>query len=218
MCGRYFIEIGPDDDELEEIMQDLNRRGLLRQPGENATPPASDVEAPQATKSFGTGTGTAGGEIFPTDVVPVVANSRAGRPRPFAMQWGYTLPGGRRVINARSETAAQRPMFADGMRARRLLIPASGYYEWLHHDKKSSKYAIRRESDRTLYMAGVYRFEAGKPVFAILTRTPAESVAFIHDRMPVILPREAAGDWLNPACDAQAVLRAAALDVTAEAV
>lgn len=199
MCGRYFIDMTPDDDAIEWIMQDLNRRGLLA--GAKAC-----------------------GEIFPTDVVPVVACSRErgtnrpGRPRAFAMRWGYALADGRRVINARSETAAQRPLFADGMRARRLLIPASGYYEWRREGAQRQRFAIRLAEGRALYMAGLYRFEAGAPVFTILTRESAPSVAFIHDRMPVILPQEAARDWLNPDCGAQDVLRAAALHVTAAAV
>ena len=208
MCGRYFIDMDPSDDQLAEIMQDLNRRRL--------TGGGSAGGASAALKTAG--------EIFPTDTVPVVANSRErgtnrpGRARAFAMRWGYTLSGSRRIINARSETAAQRPLFADGMRARRLLIPASGYYEWLRHDSKSRKYAIRLDGSDALYMAGLYRFEAGVPVFTILTRESAPSVAFIHDRMPVILPREAASDWLNPDYDAQDVLRAAALRVTATAI
>ena len=199
MCGRYFIDMDPDDDRLEEILQDLNRRGLT---------------APLKT----------GGEVFPTDVVPVVARSRErgsdrpGRARSFAMRWGYTLGSGRPVINARSETASQRPLFSEGMRSRRLLIPASGYYEWQRQNGQKRKFAIRRTDASALFMAGIYRFEAGVPVFTILTRESAEAVSFIHDRMPVILPREAAADWLNPDCDAEGVLRAAALDVAAAAI
>ena len=49
----------------------------------------------------------------------------------------------------------------------------------------------------SLFMAGVYRIENGKPVFSILTREPAENIAFIHNRMPVILHPEAKNDWLN---------------------
>ena len=251
MCGRYFIEIGPDDDELEAIMQDLNRRELLRHTdtsvssraagaatsatgpgaGDHRAGPSGEGGAAQvcrASDAPGTAKGNAGipllktcGEIFPTDIVPVIANGREGgtrtggairpgRPRAFAMRGGYTLSGSRRVINARSETAAERPMFSDSMRTRRLLIPASGYYEWLRHDKKAQKYAIRPGAGGTMYMAGIYRFEAGTPVFTILTREPEPSIAFIHDRMPVILPREAAGDWLNLGYDARDVLRAAA--------
>lgn len=196
MCGRYFIhdEDGRED-ELAAFIGEMNRLGLTRDP---------------ALKTSG--------EIFPTDLVPVIANSRDMRPRPFAMQWGYALAGGRRVINTRSETAAQSAMFADGMAQRRLLVPASHYFEWAHRGREKVRYAIRPKSSGMLYMAGVYRFEQGKPVFSILTRSPAESIAFIHHRMPVILPREAMVDWLNPRFRADEVLHAAVTDMRYEAM
>ena len=97
MCGRFFIEEEDTEDELRAILQALNRRGAVCKTG----------------------------EVLPTDTVAVLANSRALRPAPFAMQWGYTLPDGKRIINARSESAATRPMFMDGMRQRRWLVPAS---------------------------------------------------------------------------------------------
>ena len=53
----------------------------------------------------------------------------------------------------------------------------------------------------------------GQPVFAILTRTPAENISFIHDRMPVILPHEMKKDWLDPHFDAGEILQSADLNV-----
>lgn len=193
MCGRYFIDLDMDDGTLAQIISDLNRRG-----------------AGESLKTSG--------EVFPTDLVPVLARSRAGNEKPFAMRWGYTLSNGRRVINARSETARERAMFAEGMQARRCLIPASGYYEWRRQEKARDKFAVRTDGGGTMYMAGLYRYEGGAPVFTILTRAPAPSVAFIHDRMPVILPPDAAREWLNPMCSAQDVLQKAALSVSAGAV
>lgn len=64
-----------------------------------------------------------------------------------------------------------------------------------------------------LYMAGVYRVENGKPVFSILTREPAENIAFIHNRMPVILPIEAKNDWLNVRYAAEEILNTAFIRV-----
>jgi putative SOS response-associated peptidase YedK len=49
-----------------------------------------------------------------------------------------------------------------------------------------------------MYMAGIYRVENGRPVFTILTRDPAESISFIHNRMPVLLPSDMVPDWINP--------------------
>ena len=64
-----------------------------------------------------------------------------------------------------------------------------------------------------MYMAGIYRMESGRPVFAILTRGPADNISFIHNRMPVILPSEAVRDWINPDCDSEKILRYAVTEV-----
>ena len=97
MCGRYYI---PEEDsaaELQQIIDQLDRKG-------------------HRVKT---------GEIFPSDTVPVIANTKNLQPSPFAMPWGFTLPDGKLIINARSESAAEKPMFRDGMLQRRCLIPAS---------------------------------------------------------------------------------------------
>ena len=154
------------------------------------------------------------GEVRPTDLAPVLANNKALKPTPFAMAWGYTLPDGKRVINARSETAAQKPLFRDGMAQRRCVIPASHYFEWEAAAREKVKYAIRPRDHSLTYLAGLYRFEGGAPVFTVLTRAPAPAIAFIHDRMPVILPPDAVPDWLNLRFAASDVLKSAQLDVT----
>lgn len=116
----------------------------------------------------------------------MIANNRAMTPTPFAMQWGYRMPDGKRIINARSETIEQRPLFLDGIRQRRCLVPALHYFEWGRADH--IKYAIRPAGRSLMYMAGIYRMEEEGPAFTILTRAPGEEIAAIHDRMPVILP------------------------------
>ena len=191
MCGRYWIDDGRDNVELGEIIEQVNRR-----------PAAGPVKT--------------SGEIFPTDVVPVIASSKRLAPEAFAMGWGYGLGDGKRVINARSETAADRPLFRDGMRQRRCAVPASHYFEWERSGGQKTKYAIRPEGSGLFYFAGLYRISDGRPEFVILTREPAQSIAFIHDRMPVILPRELVADWTNPQYDAGALLRHAVLAVTHE--
>ena len=188
MCGRYRIDDDEDSGELEAIVEAINRR----YPGETVK---------------------TSGEIFPTDTVPVIANNRNLSPTPFAMQWGYGMPDGRRVINARSETASVKPLFRDGMRQRRCAIPATGYYEWERASGQRTKYAIRPEQYPLFYLAGIYRLEAGKPVFAVLTREPAANIAFIHNRMPVLLAPEAVGDWMNPGFTAQDLLAHSLLEV-----
>lgn len=181
MCGRYYIREEDSASDLQEIIDQLNRKG-------------------QTVKT---------GEIFPSDTVPVIANSKSMQPSPFAMPWGFTMPDGKLIINARSETAAEKPMFRDGMQQRRCLLPASHYFEWEKRQREKIKYAIKPSGSDMLFMAGLYRIEGNKARFTILTRTPADSISFIHDRMPVILPKEAMRDWLNLKYSATDILRAA---------
>ena len=189
MCGRFFIAEEDPSEELQFLIDMMNRRK------------AADV----AVKT--------GGEVFPTDVVPVVANSRSMERAVFPMRWGYGRKDGHVLINARSETAAEKPLFRDGMLQRRCLIPASNYFEWERRGKEKTKYAIRAAGSGVIYMAGIYRIREGRPEFIILTREPAESIAFIHDRMPVLLTRPAQEGWLDPRSDPAEVLRAAVLDI-----
>jgi len=186
MCGRFFLADNDNSGELRGIIDQLNRRGVTVKTG----------------------------EIFPTDTVPVLANNRNRRVMPFSMQWGYTLPDGRLLINARSETAGEKPLFQDAMRQHRCLIPATNYFEWEKHGREKIKYAIRQADAGLLYMAGLYRVENGRAVFTILTREPAEQIRFIHDRMPVILTSNAKQDWLNLDCDAAQTLAQACENVT----
>ena len=171
MCGRYWIE--PEDDaELLRILDQMNR-----------VDPELEVRT--------------GGEIFPGDGVPVLCLSRAGNVRSFAMAWGYRMPDGRRLINARSETAAQKPLFRDSMRSRRCLLPMSAYFEWERRGRERIKYRIAPEAQGLHFLAGLYRFEGGFPVCTVLTAAAAPEIAFIHHRMPVILPGEQRESWLR---------------------
>ena len=100
------------------------------------------------------------------------------------------------------------------MTQRRCLVPAAHYFEWEKRGREKIKYAIKPADVSVLYMAGIYRIENGVPVFSILTREPASSISFIHDRMPVILPCALMTDWLNPRFKAEEVLRSATLDIS----
>lgn len=99
------------------------------------------------------------------------------------------------------------------MTQRRCLVPAAYYFEWEKRGREKIKYAIGQNERGILYMAGIYRLEKGVPVFTILTRAPADSIAFIHDRMPVILPDEAKADWLNLKYAADDLIHHAATEV-----
>jgi len=136
------------------------------------------------------------GEIFPTNNVPVLAPDGGIR----VMRWGFPRFDGKGVIiNARSETAASKGMFAKPMLKGRCLIPASWYFEWEKRGARKVKYALMPPGSNILWMAGLSRFDynTGELNFVILTRPAWEGISFIHDRMPVILPKERHDEWLG---------------------
>ena len=192
MCGRYYIET--DTEELRQIIAEVEQK-------------QGNSEAHAMMKA---------GEIFPTNIVPVIGSDGAS-----LMKWGYSGYKNR-VINARSEIAFEKPMFRKSLLERRCLIPASGYYEWRRTEsgsKSKQKYALYRPG-RPLYMAGIWRREQGEalPVFVILTREAGPAIADIHDRMPVILPEETQQDWLSGGAAVGLLIRQAVQEVAFQAV
>jgi putative SOS response-associated peptidase YedK len=132
------------------------------------------------------------GEVFPTNIVPVIIASGQYR----AMRWGFSGFDGKPIINARSETALEKPMFRAAMLERRCLIPASSYFEWRKDGNRKTKFEFRLPQ-RSLLLAGCWREEKDGAAFVILTRDAVNGCEEIHERMPVIIPREHAGDWFN---------------------
>ena len=132
------------------------------------------------------------GDIRPGENAPVVI---AGSPRPLVvpMTWGIAGKGGR-VINARKETIWEKPLFRHAVRFRRCLIPARCFYEW---DRGKQKVSFRGEDADILFLAGIFREEAGNGRFVILTAPADESVRAVHDRMPVRIPEPLMGKWLS---------------------
>lgn len=147
--------------------------------------------------------------VTPGDEVLAVTTDRAGSPRGELLQWGLVAPwakdpGGRRPINARSETVAERPAFREAFRRLRCLIPADGFYEWrAGPDGRRQGFHVSWSTHKLFAFAGIWSVwraaEDAPPVrsCAILTTTPNGAVAALHDRMPVILPRAAEARWLD---------------------
>jgi putative SOS response-associated peptidase YedK len=147
--------------------------------------------------------------IAPTQPVPVVPNNAEKRVDYF--QWGL-VPSwakdpqiGNRMINARSETLAEKPSFRAAYKRRRCLILADGFYEWQKVPGRKSKIPthIRMQSDAPFAFAGLWESwhsADGSHILSctIITTTPNELLEPIHNRMPVILPPEAYDDWLDP--------------------
>lgn len=145
--------------------------------------------------------------IAPTQPVLVVPNRE---PRSAGLvRWGL-IPSwardpriGSRLINARAETLAERPSFRVPLERRRCLVLADGFYEWKRDGRSRTPIYFRLASGRPFAFAGlwdIWRSPTGGQVgsCAIVTTAPNELVAPIHDRMPVILPRDAWDRWIDP--------------------
>jgi putative SOS response-associated peptidase YedK len=143
--------------------------------------------------------------VPPTERIRIVVE-RDGERRLAAARWGFQpfwadADAGRSWINARAETAWDSPAFGPALRATRCLIPADAFYEWDRSASPRQPYAIGPIGDGAfLPMAGIWSATRhAPPTVAILTTTPNPLVARIHDRMPVILPKDVLDDWLDPA-------------------
>jgi putative SOS response-associated peptidase YedK len=118
--------------------------------------------------------------------------------------WAKEAKIGYRMFNARAETAHRLPAFRAAFRARRCLIPASGFYEWDRLGGSKQPWFIRRGDGHPLALAGLWedweeRGGAGTiESCAILTTAAAGPLARLHDRMPVILEPEDFERWLDP--------------------
>ena len=148
--------------------------------------------------------------IAPSQPVAAVRAAPAGTGRELALlRWGL-IPSwskdpaiGNRLINARAETAREKPSFRNAFRRHRCLIPANGFYEWQRRERGKQPYFVRMRDERLFAFAGLWdRWETpGKDVIetcTILTTTANAILAPIHDRMPVILPAGEYDRWLDP--------------------
>jgi putative SOS response-associated peptidase YedK len=146
--------------------------------------------------------------VAPTQQVAAVLEE-GGERRLEVLRWGLIPswaddPGiGSRMINARSETAPEKPSFRRAFRERRCLILADGFYEWRRTNGAKQPYYIRMKEGRPFAFAGLWeswKDGSGPEIRSctILTTGPNDMLAEIHDRMPVILPAGAYDVWLDP--------------------
>ena len=106
-----------------------------------------------------------------------------------------------RLINARSETAAEKPAFREAFKRSRCIIPADGFYEWKREGKGKQPFFFSLRDERLFGFAGLWdrwKNEDGKVIESctILTTEANEALRPVHDRMPVILHPETYGEWL----------------------
>ena len=164
--------------------------------------------------------------IAPTQFVAAVRET--GGPREVAMLYWGLVPSwakeksiGARMINARSETLAEKPSFRNAYKRRRCIVLADGYYEWQRSGAIKQPYFISFAAGAPFGMAGLWERwrDPGSGELlescCIVTTSPAPSVAHVHDRMPVIIPPDAYSEWLDP--DNAATDRLARLLVPCEA-
>ena len=130
---------------------------------------------------------------------------------------------GNRMINARAETVAEQPAFRDALRRRRCLVLADGFYEWQRIGGVKRPMRIILRTGEPFAFAGLWetwRNPGGERIQSctIVTTTANELLAPIHDRMPVILPRELEGLWLDGSVDSIEPLTATLIPYGADAM
>jgi putative SOS response-associated peptidase YedK len=184
MCGRYTLAAGAD--ELVEAFE--------------VPPPAFDLEPRY--------------NIAPSQEAVVVAADRRGR-RMGLLTWGlvpaWADDPGPGIINARSESVADKRSFRDAFARRRCLVPADGFYEWKKEGGGKVPYWIHPADGGVMSFAGIWERwsrPGAEPrhTFAILTTDASEDLAPIHDRMPVVLDPADRERWLDRGADPRGLL------------
>lgn len=154
--------------------------------------------------------------VAPSQLVAVCRTAELGWRELVLLHWGL-LPHWAKepktsysMINARAETVASKPAYRDAFRKRRCLIPADGFYEWRPGKPRKQPYYIHRRDGKPFAFAGLWEhWEQGKDTIetcAIIVTTANETIAPIHDRMPVILAPADFERWLDPKQDAAGLL------------
>ncbi len=182
MCGRYTLT-NPDPLKLRARFDILESVEVAEQPRFN---------------------------IAPTDPVLAVRRLEEGVRDLGRLRWGLVpgrwaeKKGSRPLINARAETLETQPAFKESFLLRRCLIPADGFYEWLTDERGKRPLWFSRPDREPFAFAGIWaelsQRDSGEVLHscAIVTCPPNELMRPIHDRMPVILPVDAEGAWLEP--------------------
>lgn len=169
MCGRYVLYSDKEEMAIKAIVAEVNKKYQMTMKK---------------------------GDIYPSDLAPVYTGQAADPGIELKlMRWGYQRDFGKKtlLINARSETVLEKASFREDFLNRRCLIPAVGFYEW---NQKKEKFRFVGVDD-LIYLGGFYHLPAkGSETFVIMTKSPVELVAAVHDRMPVIIPQNQASDFL----------------------
>ncbi len=202
MCGRYFWTHDAED-ALEEDFPELAGQ-ILRQA--DSLRAGDYTPAMKALALTGRNADSSAGYADSNPVRQGIRENGASR-TPLAaqvLQWGF--PGfdkGKLLINARAESVMDRPTFRGSFDQGRCVLPAAGFYEW---DKSKEKVTFTVPGKPILYLAGIWRPYGPEQRFVILTREANESMAPVHDRMPLILTKEEVTPWVSERAEAERLL------------
>jgi putative SOS response-associated peptidase YedK len=148
--------------------------------------------------------------IAPTQMVATVLHKIGNDKREFQQlrwglipSWAKDLGIGAKLINARAETAAEKPSFRSAFKHRRCLVLADGFYEWQRQQGKKQPFYFRLQDGQPFAFAGLWetwQSSSNEEITSctILTTAANELLQPIHDRMPVILEQQDYDLWLNP--------------------
>lgn len=185
MCGRYHV-IEETAEEIEKLIKETDEK--LR------------WESAAALKRISST------DIHPTDQAPVLL-AAGGSIACTWLRWGFPVQQEQRkglMINARCETATDRPLFREGILHRRIAVPAAAFYEW---DQEKAKYTFRGKNGKALFLAGCCRNYGDGEHFVILTTAANKSMEPVHDRMPLLLQEDQVTDWILDAGKTKSLLR-----------
>jgi putative SOS response-associated peptidase YedK len=200
MCGRYAATRKPEDlvVEFEAVRPD----GQAALPADYNVAPTKDVHVVRWKKERdGEGRPTGGGHrelsVVRWGLVP---------------SWAKDLSVGNRLLNARVESLTEKPAFTKAARSRRCLVPADGWFEWAKRLDSPGKqpYFIAPQDGSVLAFAGLWevwgRGEDRVYTCTVVTAPAVGTLAEIHERMPLVLPRDRWAAWLDPAREDVAAL------------
>jgi putative SOS response-associated peptidase YedK len=146
--------------------------------------------------------------VAPTDDAFVVVQ-REDRRAVTAYRWGLVphwstdVKGGSRMFNARAETITSSPAFREAFRRRRCIVPVDSFYEWKREGTVRQPYRVVRKDGLPLALAGLWAgwhdpsIDEVRRTFTIITTTPNDALADLHDRMPVVLGERSWDRWLT---------------------
>lgn len=145
--------------------------------------------------------------VAPSEMIPAVRRRLEGDNELIRLRWGLVPSWAQgkhrdlKLINVRAETAAAK--FGGALRRRRVLLPASGFYEWRKEGKVKQPYYMQQREGRPFAFGGIYENSSQEPVLpescAIITTAANSLIQPVHHRMPFIVPEERYSLWLDSA-------------------